>query len=81
VFVGFIYSHAENFQSVPTKKKYRLVGKLGLLPFALSLLSAWSSLRWLQAPNPQAYSCSIATFELCLILTFLYGTISLIFYL
>ncbi|MFY9752189.1 MAG: hypothetical protein WAJ92_06095 [Candidatus Acidiferrales bacterium] len=81
VFIGFIYSHAETFASVPTRKKYRLVGRLGLIPFAFSLLSAWCSLRWLQASGPVAYCWSIRSFELCLILTFLYGTITLIFYL
>ena len=33
VFVGFVYSHAETIDLADTRRKYKIIAKLGLAPF------------------------------------------------
>ncbi len=47
VFIGFVYSRVETFEQSDRVRKYRLVAKLGTLPFLLALISAWMCLIWL----------------------------------
>lgn len=81
VFVTFVYSRVESFQSVPKQKKYKIVARIGLLPFLIALISAWLSLRWLQYSEATVYRGSIVSFQIAVILTALYGLISLMFFL
>jgi hypothetical protein len=81
VFVGFIYSHGETFSTAGVKAKFKLVARLGLIPFAVSLFSSWMCLKWLETPAAPSYSWAVASFRLSLILTCAYGIVALLFYL
>jgi hypothetical protein len=81
VFIGFVYSRVETFEQSDRVRKYRLVARLGALPFLLALISAWMCLKWLDAPSADLYVNAILAFQACLILTGIYGIVALVFYL
>lgn len=81
VFIGFISTHAENFQDNLRKKVFKLVAKVGLFPFAVSLIAAFFSLVWLQTSSQFSYHYALLSFTISLISTLLYGIISVTFFL
>ena len=81
VFVGFVYSRTETFERADRVRRYQIVAKLGVIPFALALVSAWLCLMWLGSSNAELYNDAIFVFQACLVLTGLYGVIALLFYL
>jgi hypothetical protein len=79
VFIGFIYSHAESFSNVNRKANYRIVAKIGVLPFMAAMASACFCVRWLETNGTSGYSLSVWLFWGTLFSTFLYGVISILF--
>src|SRR5438132_13205487 len=51
VFVGFVYSHAESQPLKDDREKYKLVAKVGLLPFLICLTCAFFCLNWMSSPS------------------------------
>ncbi len=80
VFVGFIFTRSEGFEVVSRARKYQMVGKLGLIPFAVAIGCAWICLQWFLGPSALLYSLAIWSFQGCLVLTGLYGIVALLFY-
>ena len=81
IFVGFVYSRVETFERAEKAKKYRLVARVGAIPFLLAVSSAWLCLEWLVGPSACLYNNAVLFFKMCLVLTGLYGTVALAFYL
>lgn len=81
VFVGFVYSRAETFDTESKRKKYGQVAKVGVIPFLLSLAAAAISLWWMLHPSSGAYMWALGSFSACMGLTALYGVVAFIFYL
>lgn len=81
IFVGFVYSRTETFERTDRIQRYRVVAKLGLIPFMLALVSAWLCLNWLGSPSVDLYNYAVLVFRTCLVLTGSYGVIALLFYL
>lgn len=81
IFIGFVYTRGEAFGNVATARRYQRVAKTGLVPFAISLISAWFCLRWLQWGGSADYFLAILLFKGALILTLAYGIISVLTYL
>lgn len=48
VFIALVYSKSEGMDSSRRADRYRLVAKLGLIPFLLSIACAWICLEWLK---------------------------------
>jgi hypothetical protein len=85
VFVGFVFSQAASFPPETTDDKvirrYEMAGKLGIIPFVLSLGDAALALGWLLAGSPGLYVGTVWGFFLLLTLTALYGVWLIVFYL
>jgi hypothetical protein len=81
VFVGFIYSHAETIDLADTRQKYKVVAKLGLIPFLISLLSASLCLNWMLSPSPGVFCWVRYSFYGGMGSTALYGIVAFLFYL
>jgi hypothetical protein len=81
VFVGFVYSHAETQPLADDRKKFKLVAKIGLLPFLISLLCASLCLSWMFSPSPATLSWVRCTCYGGMGLTALYGIVAFVFYL
>jgi len=81
IFMGFVSAQGENFQNNKRKEAFKRVAKFGLIPFSISLLSAWFCLAWLEGYNKNSYQLAIIGFKLSMISTLLYGIISVIRYL
>jgi hypothetical protein len=85
VFIGFVFSQAANFPPETTDDKvirrYEMAGKLGIIPFVLSLSDAALGLWWLLAGSPRVYASTVSGFFLLLVLTALYGVWLIVFYL
>ncbi len=79
VFVGFVYAHAETFET-RRGDVYRYVAKAGLVPFLASLVCAWLCLDSLMG-NAGLVGPSILAFRLTLLGVALYGAIALLFFL
>ena len=79
IFVGFVYSHAETFET-KRRDRYRYVAKAGLLPFLLSLISTWLSLDWLTG-HAKMYEAALFLFKVDIILSGIYGAVALLLYL
>jgi hypothetical protein len=79
VFIGFVYARGESYE---TKRgdRFKAVAKVGTGPFVVTLACAWFSLEWLLG-NAWAYPWSINLFKAGLVLTALYGVVTLLFYL
>jgi hypothetical protein len=80
VFIGFVYSHAETFESIPRRDRYRKTSKGGLIPFVETLVCAWLCLGWLTG-NQELYWWALQSFRAGMILTAVYGLITLLVYL
>lgn len=81
VFVGFVYSHAESQPLKDDREKFKLVAKLGLLPFLVCLGDAFLCLHWMTSPSPAIFGWT--RYALCggMGLTALYGIVAFLFYL
>jgi hypothetical protein len=80
VFIGFVYSHAETFGSIPRRNRYRNTSKAGLIPFVETLVCVWLCLGWLTG-NQGLYWWALQSFRAAMILTAAYGLITLLLYL
>jgi|SRR6267378_1695454 len=81
VFIGFVSTHAENFQNNNRKRIFKLIAKIGLAPFSLAILSAFFSLLWLNGPADYSYHLADWLLRFSLGSTLLYGIISVMFFL
>jgi hypothetical protein len=85
VFSGFVFAQADSFPKATTDdsiiNKYRNVGRLGLLPFLLSLVLAALTVVWFLHPSCPVYFASVIGFILILAVSAAYGIIVLGFYL
>jgi hypothetical protein len=82
VFVGFIYSHAETITLAATRNKHKLVAKIGMLPFLLSLLCAVFCLGWMVHPTSSTLLLRIqCSFYVAMGATAVYGVVAFLFYL
>ena len=77
VFIGFVYSRAEGFET-RRGDRYRLVAKVGLAPFVISLGCAWCCLSWLTGDSA-SYWWSVFLFRAAIIFTGIYGAATLLF--
>jgi hypothetical protein len=80
VFMGFVYSHSENFESSVRKDKYRNVSKFGLLPFIETLVCAWLCICWLTG-DQRVYWWALQAFRGGILMTAAYGVVTLLWYL
>jgi hypothetical protein len=85
VFVGFVFASAASFPAETTDDKligrYERAGKLGIIPFILSLADAALSLGWLLHQDCRLYAGAVWGFFLLLALTAMYGVWLIVFYL
>lgn len=85
VVAGFVFAQAGSFPPETTDDetiaRYERAGKVGLVPFGLSLTEAGLCLAWLLHRSSGLYAVSVAGFLLLLVLTALYGFILLLRYL
>lgn len=84
VFVGFMYSQASSFPSDTDRritKRFKLVAKVGLLPFAFAIVLAYCAFHAMISVTPGSLQLlgTLFTFELGAVL--LYGSVSVLFYL
>jgi hypothetical protein len=79
VFIGFLYSRAESYET-RRGNRFRYVAKAGLIPFAVSLICTWLCVDWLTGAVG-LYSWIVLGFRIVLVLTFVYGLISLLWFL
>ena len=82
---GFVFAQAGSFPPETTDNetigRYESAGKIGLVPFGLSLVEAGVCLAWLLHSTSELYSVGVAGFYLLLVLTALYGFVLLLRYL
>ncbi|GGG66032.1 hypothetical protein [Edaphobacter dinghuensis] len=85
VVAGFVFAQAGSFPPETTDdetiERYELAGKIGLVPFGLSLAEAGLCLIWLLQPSPSVYTTAVTWFFVLLVLTALYGFVLLLRYL
>ena len=85
VFCGFVFAQAEGFPKATTDdeiiNRYRNVGRIGLLPFLLSLSLAALNVIWFICPSGTLYACSVFGFLFLLLGTAVYAVVVLVFYL
>jgi hypothetical protein len=79
VFIGFVYARGESYET-RRGNRFKIVAKIGVVPFLVTLACAWFCLEWLTGTQG-AYSWSIGFFKLGLVTTAIYGAITLLFYL
>jgi len=80
VFCGFLFGRADNLPSSTgdsTIEKYRKAGKAGVFPFLATLLVAALSLTWLLCPIDWIYWTSVWAFFFTLVVTALYGGLTI----
>lgn len=80
VFVGFIFTRSEGFEVVTRTRRYQIIARVGLVPFAVAIGCAWVCLEWFLGPTALLYSFALWSFQGCLVLTALYGIAALLFY-
>ena len=82
---GFVFAQAGSFPPETTDdetiERYERAGKIGLVPFGLSLAEAGLCLAWLLHSSSDLYIAGVAGFFLLLILTAAYGFVLLLRYL
>jgi hypothetical protein len=81
VFVGFVYAHAETIDLANTRKKLKIVAKVGIIPFLVSLLCTSLSLNWMLHSSSGLFCWVCRSFWASIGLTGLYGTIAFLLYL
>jgi hypothetical protein len=81
VFVGFVYSHAESQSLANDRTKFKLVAKVGLLPFLVYLACAFFCMNWMSTQSSTAFWWLQHALYGGLGLTALYGIVAFLFYL
>jgi uncharacterized membrane protein len=76
VFIGFLAAQGEQFQNNKRKRIFKIVAKIGLIPFVVSLLAGLFCVCWLEQSTPRSYYLALLFFKLSLGSTLLYGVIS-----
>jgi hypothetical protein len=76
VFSGFLFTKAESFES-KRGDKFRLMGKLGVIPLSSSFVSAWVCVLAVQQ-SPWAVMYGLLVFKIALVIAALYSIISLL---
>jgi hypothetical protein len=79
VFIGFVYARGESYET-RRGDRFKIVAKIGIVPFLLSLACAWFCLEWLTG-SQWAYFWSITLFKLGMVATAFYGTVTMLVYL
>lgn len=81
VFVGFVYSHGETLSLKADRDRFKLVAKIGLIPFLISLGCGWACVRWMLHPSLLALCWARYLVYASMGLTALYGIVAFLFYL
>lgn len=84
VFSGFLFAQAAVLPSTTSDRtinKFRTGGKVGMIPFLISLFVAGGSLTWLLQPIPCVYHVVSIGFFILLFATALYGAITILWFL
>jgi hypothetical protein len=81
VVVGFVYSHAESQPLADDRKKFKIVAKIGLLPFLICLACAFLCVTWMSSSSAAVLCWIRYTFYAGMGLTALYGVVAFLFYL
>jgi hypothetical protein len=81
VVVGFVYSHAESQPLADDRKKFKLIAKIGLLPFLICIACAFLCVNWMSSPSPAVLCWLRYTLYGGMGLTALYGVVAFLFYL
>ncbi len=76
VFVGFVFSRAEAF-TTRRGDRFRLIAKLGVVPFIASLVCACLCMEWMDGRFGLYWWC-VQSFKLDIALTAAYGTVTLL---
>ena len=82
--MGFVYSQAESFPTGTDRRisqRYKVVAKIGLIPFALAIVLAGMSFSGLIASPDSVRHAAIVLFWIELALLLVYGCASVLFYL
>ena len=79
VFVGFVYSRAESYQT-RRGEKYKHIVRAGLIPFALALACAWFSLDALTGSTP-AYNIAMFLLRASMVAAALYAFVVVLIFL
>lgn len=80
VFVGFVYSHSETFTNTVRRDRTRLAAKVGLFPFVGTIVCAWLCIDWLTG-DQWVYSLALQSFKGGILLTAIYGLVTVLKYL
>jgi len=81
VFVGFVYSHAETQPLKDDREKFKIVAKIGLLPFLVCLSCAFLCLVWMSSSSAAIFGWVRGTLYVGMGLTALYGIVAFLLYL
>jgi hypothetical protein len=81
VVVGFVYSHAESQPLADDRKKFKIVAKIGLLPFLICFACAFLCVNWMSSASPAVLCWIRYTLYGGMGLTALYGVVAFLFYL
>lgn len=84
IFAGFLFSQAAGFDSNTSDtliNKYRRAAQIGVIPFLLCLGLAGVSIYWLRFPGGELLSICFYGFIALLVITAIYGALSILFYL
>jgi hypothetical protein len=84
VFCAFLFSQAAGFPATTPDtiiNKFRRGAKIGIIPFIGALLVAGLSLAWFANPVPWTYGAATWLFAAVLVLTALYGALTILYYL
>ena len=85
VFSGFVFAQADGFPKATTDdaiiNRYRNVGRLGLVPFMISLILSAINVVWFMCPTENLYRVSVYGFLFLLVGTAGYAVAVLGFYL
>lgn len=77
VFIGFVYARGESYES-RRGDVFKKAARLGIIPFLSDMVSCGFASAWLLGCW-WAYGWTVWTFLIGLVLTALYGTVTLLF--
>jgi hypothetical protein len=80
VFVGFIYSRADQFSNTKKADNYRNLARGSVLPLIPALVCAWLCVSYFQGHAP-AYEMAVVCFQISLIVTAWYAFVALFIFL
>ena len=82
IFCGFLFAQAAIFPpetSDKTIQKFTRCGRLGVIPFMLSMAVTAISFYWLLHPGDSVFACNAVLFWATILLTVVYGSATILF--